>query len=88
MITYDQVHHIEAIFAIIVWSGATWRWRGHWYDGPWVGSLMWLLVLIGLSSRSFLSGDVALFTIAVVRGLYIIIGAAVWWTGPPKEHRA
>lgn len=87
--TLEELLSLEAVLALIVWAGATWRWRFHWYDGPLAGGLLWLFAIagvIGFSSRSLVP-EVALFIVAVIRGLAIVIGLALLWAGPPPKEK-
>jgi hypothetical protein len=86
--TLEQLTALEAAIATVAAAIATWRWRRHWYDGPFMGAILWvvgLLGVVGFSARSFLEPELALLVVSVVRGLYILAFIALAWEGPPDE---
>jgi len=85
----------ETVASLVAWAVATWRFRHHLLReiGPFatlmIGMLIWVS-LLGQLTRSLLpheAGDVGGLVLAVVRGLFLIVGIALAWTGPPRSAK-
>lgn len=72
--------------SVVVWAIATWHLRHGLSTRP-VATLLLVLVwagLVGQLARSLLDDGLSEWVIAVVRGLYLVIGITLAWAGPTR----